>query len=506
MPRSSRLAVLPPLAVALLIAFFGTNVPFWDEWDLATLLEKLARHQATLADFFVLQSEHRFVVPKLILAPLALATHWNVIAELWLSFAVAVAGYIGLLVLLRRADAARIIVTSLAYFSLAAYENWLWGWQLSWFLTITLFIWAVVAAGTIENRALQIASAAPLCILATFSSAYGIVSWIALAPILWQPAAHRLSAMAAWLVMFLASLGIYLHGFHVTPSSGSVLLSIPYAIAVIGSPLSRASVVAVLCGVLLVSRFAILATRAWRQRDREALHWIPLGLFAIAFAAVNAIGRSGLGLPQALSSRYLTPASLLLIAVVNLEQRFRRLVLVAVSAALIVQSLTSIPIAWQIKRSRDQARLCLDLLLVNDSADCTAPLAPSSEMLRNAALATHRIGLRPLVTSSDFVVTPEARGSIDAVSPPPAIHATGRVELPARGLYAIAATVQGMRRIVAADLVGGAGTFAWSLDLPPHVVQRSGAFEVWLFVPGDRKLYRLPGAMFPKSDRADRQN
>jgi len=499
MSRSSKLSALPPLAVALLIAFFGTNVPFWDEWDLATLLEKLARHQATLADFFALQSEHRFVVPKLILAPLALATHWNVIAELWLSFAVAIAGYIGLLILLRRADAARIVVTSLAYFSLAAYENWLWGWQLSWFLTIALFIWAVVTAGTIRNRALQIASAAPLCILATFSTAYGIVAWVALVPILWlplrdqEPMSHRLTAMAAWLVMFLASLGIYLHGFHATPSSGSILLSIPYAIAVIGSPLSRASIVAVACGALLVARFAILAMRACRQRDRGALLWIPLGLFAFAFAAINAIGRSGLGLPQALSSRYLTPASLLLIAVVNLEQRFRRLVVIAVSAALIVQSLTSIPIAWQIKRSRDEARLCLDLLLVNDSADCTAPLAPSSEMLRSAAIATHRIGLRPLVTSSDFVATPEARGSIDAVSPPPAIHATGRVELPARGLYAVVSTVQGMRRIVAADLVRGAGTVAWSLELPPHVVQRNSAFEVWLFVPAERKLHRLPG-------------
>jgi len=297
--------------------------------------------------------------------------------------------------------------------------------------------------------------------------------------------------MAGWLVMFLASLGIYLYGFHATPSSGSILLSIPYAIAVVGSPLSRASIVAVACGVLLVARFAILATRAWRQHEHDALLWIPLGLFAIAFAAINAIGRSGLGLPQALSSRYLTPASLLLIAIVTLEQRFRRLVLIVVSAALIVQSLTSIPIAWQIKRSRDEARLCLDLLLVNDSADCTAPLAPSSEMLRNAAIATDRIGLRPLVTSSDFAATPEARGSIDAMSPPPAIHATGRVELPARGLYAIVSTVQGMRRIVAADLVRGAGTVAWSLEIPPHVVQRNSAFEVWLFVPAERRLYRL---------------
>ena len=41
------LSAIPALATALFIAFFGTNVPFWDEWDLAELLEKLAHNAAT---------------------------------------------------------------------------------------------------------------------------------------------------------------------------------------------------------------------------------------------------------------------------------------------------------------------------------------------------------------------------------------------------------------------------------------------------------------------------
>src|SRR5258706_7929654 len=95
------ISAIPAMATAAFIAFFGTNVPFWDEWDLADLLERLARHVATFADFVQPQSEHRFVIPKLILAPLALQTHWNVTAELWLSFAVAVARYPRLLALVR---------------------------------------------------------------------------------------------------------------------------------------------------------------------------------------------------------------------------------------------------------------------------------------------------------------------------------------------------------------------------------------------------------------------
>jgi hypothetical protein len=503
-------SAIPPLATALFIACYGTNVPFWDEWDLAPLLEKIAHRQATLADFFLLQSEHRFVIPKLILAPLALATHWNVTAELWLSFAVALAGYAGLLLLLRRGDTGQLVVTSLAYFSLAAYENWLWGWQFSWFLTNSLFLWAVVVAGSSRNRPLQVASAAFFCILATFSSAYGIVSWLALAPLLWLPVrdeetlARRLAATVAWVALFSACLGLYLYRFEPTPGGsfcGSILCWIAYVLAVVGSPLSRVSAVAVAAGAILLSCFAIATIRAWRRGNRGIVLWIPIGLFAIGFAAMNAMGRSGLGLPQALSSRYLTPASLLLIAVMNLDtspHRFRRLIFITVSAALVVQSLASIPFGWQIKRARDESRVCLDLLLVNDSSDCTAPLAAADEMLRRDARVMHRIGLRPLVTKSDFVVAPQARGSIDAVTPlsrtpHPAMTATGHVELPSTGLYAVVATIAGGRRIVAANLVRGGGTSRWSLVLPAHLVQRNSAFEVWLFDPAARRLHRLPG-------------
>jgi hypothetical protein len=501
-------SAIPPLATAAFIALFGSNVPFWDEWDLATLLEKLARHTATLGDFFQPQSEHRFVLPKLILAPLALQTHWNVTAELWLSFAVAVIGYVGLVILVRGSNGGRLFITSLAYFSLAACENWLWGWQFSWFLANTLFIWAVVAAASIRNRPLQIASAALLCFLATFSAAYGVASWVALAPFLWRPInndetrVRRVAALAVWAAFFSASLGLYVFRYDTTPggsSCGEISCWIAYVLAIAGSPVARVNALAVAAGAILLTCFAALALGAWRRSEREALPWIPIGLFAIGFAVINAVGRSGLGLSQALTSRYLTPTSLLLIAAINLDSkphRFRRAIRVAVAAALIMQSLSSIPFGWQIKHARDESRVCLELLLLNDSADCTAPLAASNAELRSRAAAIHQIGLRQLVSPSDFAATPQARGSIDAVTrisrtPNPAIGVRGTIELPSRGLYAIVATPAGTRRIVAADLVRGDGTLDWTLVLPAHIVQRNGAFEVWLFLPAERKLYRL---------------
>jgi hypothetical protein len=103
----------------------------------------------------------------------------------------------------------------------------------------------------------------------------------------------------------------------------------------------------------------------------------------------------------------------------------------------------------------------------------------------------HRIGLRPLVAASDFELTPPARGSIDIVGQFPSVRVRGRVELPSQGLYVVAATAEAERRIVAADLIRGAGSAEFLLSLPPHITRRKSAFEVWLFVPADRKLYRL---------------
>jgi hypothetical protein len=137
-----------------------------------------------------------------------------------------------------------------------------------------------------------------------------------------------------------------------------------------------------------------------------------------------------------------------------------------------VQSLTSIPFGWQIKRSRDESHVCLALLLVNDSSDCTAPLAASNAALRRRAIAMHEIGLRPLVSASDFKLTPAAQGSVDVVGRFPTVHVRGRVELPSNHLYVVAVTASDERRIIAADLVRGPGSAEFLLSLPPHVTRR----------------------------------
>src|SRR5438270_13475536 len=87
-----RLAVLlliatPPLLIGLLILRDGVDVPFWDQWDgTAPLFEKMAAGTLGFADFFAQHNEHRILFPRLIFFGLGCLTHWNIRAELFVSW------------------------------------------------------------------------------------------------------------------------------------------------------------------------------------------------------------------------------------------------------------------------------------------------------------------------------------------------------------------------------------------------------------------------------------
>ena len=78
------LIAAPPLLIGLLIFRDGVDIPFWDEWDgTAPLFEKMAAGTLGFADFFAQHNEHRILFPRLIFFGLGRLTHWNVRAELF---------------------------------------------------------------------------------------------------------------------------------------------------------------------------------------------------------------------------------------------------------------------------------------------------------------------------------------------------------------------------------------------------------------------------------------
>jgi hypothetical protein len=84
------LLALPALSILLLISVYGVNVPFWDQWKgVAAVLEKMNAGTLGFRDFMAQHNEHRIFFPRLLTFLLALVTHWNVKAELFMSWLLA---------------------------------------------------------------------------------------------------------------------------------------------------------------------------------------------------------------------------------------------------------------------------------------------------------------------------------------------------------------------------------------------------------------------------------
>ncbi len=154
------LYLIPVLLLIGFVANFSVNVPVDDEWRLASLFEKIAQGNVTFNDFWALHSNHRILFPKIIIAVLAFASRWNINYQLCLSIGLAAITFMAMYKLSSMQvknvgdDLWHLanILTCILVFSLVQHENWLWGFQLAWFLVNLCFVAAVYALSS--NRKL----------------------------------------------------------------------------------------------------------------------------------------------------------------------------------------------------------------------------------------------------------------------------------------------------------------------------------------------------------------
>ena len=89
-------SAVPALLLFVQIIQSWVNIPYWDEWELIARL-RLAWAAGTLGplDLFAQHNDSRFALPQLLLLPLARLTHWDVRAEMLVTFATV--GFISIL-------------------------------------------------------------------------------------------------------------------------------------------------------------------------------------------------------------------------------------------------------------------------------------------------------------------------------------------------------------------------------------------------------------------------
>jgi hypothetical protein len=318
-------------ASAAYVISFHYPAPYYDEWDLAPLLEAWDRGDLRLGDLFIIHGGHWHGAAYALLLPLARLTHWSQLVEALLSLAFIAATCALLLHIASRfmrdaAPEARLtplaIVAAYLTFSLDQSGNMLWGFQVSVFVSV--FGAALCLAALLADRLNFIAFALALIGLGVSVGSYATgfalipvgLALIAARPEIGAPA--RVGYLVVWASCGAVLSFAFLEAQRVAPFGGGFdpgTLTTPafaaylaqFELVYLGAAIARLTTsliipVAVL-GLVFVAASTFLAAR--RGVSFRALA-TPLALcaFGIGAGLLCGLGRFDLGAGQGGNGRY----------------------------------------------------------------------------------------------------------------------------------------------------------------------------------------------------------
>jgi heme/copper-type cytochrome/quinol oxidase subunit 4 len=339
------LAFSPALFMARLIARYGVDIPYADEWAWVDFLSRAHEHTLKFAEFSTQHNEHRYFLPKLILLVLTPLTSGNTKGAMFFSLLLVALTSASFWSVLRRTVNTSVHRTllllgllNLLLFSPVQAENWTWGYQYVLFLTNALLAAGVAAAVSRLALHWKFVVCVAIAFGATFSFGGGAILWAIIFPValLYETRLHpfrRWFWLAGWILAGVVAMACYFNNY-VKPSyhpplaaSRNPLDYFLYITTFLGGHLSKADrnesiVIAASFGTLLLALY--LGGFLWMMRSRDPdsrrnmLPWLGIGAFAFANAALAATTRIGFGLNQGQDSRYATFSLYLSISIVGL--------------------------------------------------------------------------------------------------------------------------------------------------------------------------------------------
>ena len=325
-----------PFAFAIIfIATHAVNVPYIDQWEFVPLLEKSIQGNLTFHDLWVQHNEHRILFPKLIMFALARMTHWDIRYEIGAT-CFFVTGVMLLIVwqvdrtskTISIRSLLRVIpICSLIVFSFSQYENFLWGWQLTLFLNLFTILAAAVLLGNPPFTWTKFTAAMLLTLIGTYSFANGMLFWPIGAVLVWCLAPgkkERFIASFIWSLTAALSIGTYLWRYTSPPEHPSPLTVfkkpwgfVRYFFMYCGNLCAHVgqdgfvseTTWGFIFGLAAVSLWVWASWRIWRGSAANLKVFAPyfaMSAYSLGSALMTAVGRSGFGATQSISSRYCT--------------------------------------------------------------------------------------------------------------------------------------------------------------------------------------------------------
>ena len=333
--------VWSPAVVPLwLIARFGVDVPYWDEWEFVGLV--VDPRGVSLARLFAQHNEHRMFFPRLLHFVDARLAGWDLTYLMYASWCVTLATSVAVWRLASRTPDQRswlaMFAANLLLFCGVQAMNWTYAIQIGVFLVNAGTVIAIVIAASSVAEGRKLAWCAMACTVASLSMANGLASWIVVYPVLIAAptvgARQRHAALVVFPILFGLTVAAYFFGYHTPAGQPSALAglrtpldTLRFWLVFLGAPLTPATpvsrtIVATGIGAALIAVFSFLVWRVLRAGDRSlttrAMPWLMVAGFVLLSAALAAAGRVRIGLSEALALRYATLPLVLVVSLIFL--------------------------------------------------------------------------------------------------------------------------------------------------------------------------------------------
>lgn len=194
-PTVAATAVVGLLSISylLFVIHFSVNGLQLDDWGFVHLIHAEEHGHLTLTDLWTQHNENRMFIPNAITLTLGVATHDNTRTVMIISAVLFIASFLLFLLVLtsylgRRLTAITVASTGVLWFSLADWQNALWGFQFAWYLVIFLLM-AMLCLLRIRHSPHWITTrfvlALGVAVVASYTSAQGEFLWPIGALCLW---------------------------------------------------------------------------------------------------------------------------------------------------------------------------------------------------------------------------------------------------------------------------------------------------------------------------------
>ncbi|MEL7036936.1 MAG: hypothetical protein AAFO04_15130 [Cyanobacteria bacterium J06592_8] len=485
--------LLPILITFGYIIQFGVNIPSYDQWVLPKLFEKIATNQLHFSDLFELHNNHRILFPRLIFISLAFLSDWNIKWEMFFSLGLAVCTFFALVGLasltnLPSKSSASAIINSGDHVKVGKFRNspqiwgargaqnnhlfhlsnlltcflifnlnqeWLWGFQLPIFLINFCLILACLTLSINSlNHKLKLAITAIFCGVASFSSVQGLLTWLAVIPLVLSQNESRKKShqkqLLLWLSGFATCCGIYAIGYQQEPRI--IALSLPeylltfvtFFLNILAAPIVQSPALSIGTGLSILALFLGILVYGLKQNksiSKFYTPWLSIGLFSLLTSLLTTWGRVEWGGDYPLSAtRYTTHSLLLLISLVHLSRvlisnsqtlnnprKISHLLTSSFCAGILfsfilVSSQSEVARVTVEKPLKQRAETCLYLFNYLEDSEffktspdrCLLAMSKSTWWIQDGVESLQNIGLRDFAENIPFVSKPsQVYGYID---------------------------------------------------------------------------------------------